>query len=119
MNDQPTNQDIIEAISDFSTHTDKKFDQIETRLDHVETRLGRVETQLDHVETKLNSVSSQMVTKEYFDEKTADLRGDIQILIRKEDRKFGALVEELLKQKILSEEAAKRILSMEPFAKTF
>ncbi len=36
-----------------------------------------------------------MVTKDYLDEKLADLRGDLTILIRKEDTKLKTLVEVL------------------------
>ncbi len=56
-----------------------------------------------------------MVTKDYLDDKLADLRGDLVVLLRKEDNKFGALVTELLKEEVISQDAAKRILQMEPF----
>lgn len=36
-------------------------------------------------------------------------------MMRKEDKKLLALIEELLNQQVISEEAAKRILKLEPF----
>ena len=56
-----------------------------------------------------------MVTKEYLDNKLGDLRGDLVILTRKEDRKLGVLVDELLERKVIDQDAARRIFSMEPF----
>jgi len=56
-----------------------------------------------------------MVTKDYLDEKLADLRGDLVVLTRKEDAKVRTLVEILRERKVLTDDDAKRILSMEPF----
>ena len=101
MDQLPTSQDILEAINVFSTHVDQRFDRLEGRVDGVEGRLNKIET--------------TMVTKDYLDDKLADLRGDLVVLLRKEDNKFGALVTELLKEEVISQDAAKRILQMEPF----
>lgn len=51
------------------------------------------------------------------DDKLADLKGDLIILMRKGDRKLGALVELLHKKHILTEQDARHILSLEPFPK--
>ena len=67
MPQEPTNQDILQAIGVFSNTVDKR----------------------------LNTIESTMVTKDYLDEKLADLRGDLTILIRKEDTKLKTLVEVL------------------------
>ncbi len=93
-NDELTNQDIIEAIGEFSNRVDGRFDKIEQRL---------------------NRVESTMVTKEYLDEKMADQRGDLTILMRKEDTKVRALTELLCQKKIITPEEQKRLLGMEPF----
>jgi len=57
-----------------------------------------------------------MVTKDYLDEKLIDLRGDLVVLIRKEDNKFKKLVDILQKHDIISETESKEIFTMEPFA---
>jgi len=95
LNEQPTNQDIIEVIQVFATHVDGRFDGIEQRLTKVE---------------------ATMVTKDYLDDKLADLRGDLTILMRKEDTKVKTLVGILYKRGIINEEDTKHILSMEPFS---
>ncbi len=71
------------------------------RFDRLEGRTGRIE--------------AGMVTKDYLDDKLADLRGDLTLLVRKEDRKVDALIEVIQKRKGISIEEAERILAMAPF----
>jgi hypothetical protein len=56
-----------------------------------------------------------MVTKDYLDEKLADLQGDLTVLMRKEDTKLKTLVEILIEKQVLSNEDKKRLFVMEPF----
>ncbi|MDP2816504.1 MAG: hypothetical protein Q8O19_07480, partial [Rectinemataceae bacterium] len=49
------------------------------------------------------------------DDKLAHLKGDMIVLMRKEDKKVQSLVELLHSKKVISEEEAKRILSMDLF----
>jgi hypothetical protein len=80
-----------------------RFDKVDERFDRIEGRVGKIE--------------AGMVTKDYLDEKLADLRGDLVVLTRKEDTKVGKLIEVLKRRKVISEAEEKEILSMEPFAK--
>lgn len=88
MDKKTTNNEILGAINEFSTRVDERFNKIE----------------------------SVMVTKDYLDEKLADLRGDLVVLIRKEDTKVKKLVDILLKRNIITEAESKEIFTMEPFA---
>jgi len=56
-----------------------------------------------------------MVTKEYLDDKLADLNGSLTLMMRKEDAKVRALIDKMEKKQVLSKEEMKAILSMEPF----
>ncbi|MFH1427575.1 MAG: hypothetical protein ABIG60_03535 [Patescibacteria group bacterium] len=87
MKKEITNKEILQAVNAFSNETDKRFNKIE----------------------------ATMVTKDYLDEKLSDLRGDLVILMRKEDVKVKRLVEILQKRKVLSNKEVKEIMSMEPF----
>lgn len=89
MENETSKNEILEAINEFSSKVDERFDKIE----------------------------ATMVTKDYLDEKLADLRGDLVVLVRKEDTKVGKLIEVLKRRKVISEDETKEILSMEPFAK--
>lgn len=109
IHDEPTNHDILEAISAFSSHVDQRFEKLESDV-------GALKSDVQSLKSDMHLVKSTMVTKNYLDEKLSDLRGDITILIRKEDTKVKALVDILCERKILSDEDKHRIFSMEPFA---
>jgi DNA polymerase II small subunit/DNA polymerase delta subunit B len=101
MTEETTKEEILTAISDFANHTEKRFDNLEGRF--------------DNLEGEVNTIKATMVTKDYLDDKLADLRGDLVIMLRKEDTKVKTLVDVLETQKIISETDAKKILTMEPF----
>lgn len=62
MDNRSNNQDVLEAINEFSSRVDERFDKIE----------------------------NTMVTKDFLEDKLADLRGDLVVLTRKEDRKLNS-----------------------------
>lgn len=83
--------ELVEAVNDYATNTDRRLDKIE----------------------------ATMVTKDYLDRKMADVKGDLVVIIRDEDKKLGTAVETLAGKKVISEEDKKNILSMEPFPKLY
>ncbi len=98
MNNQNPNNttlvDVLEAVNNASTETDKH---------------------LKNIKDEITTIKSTMVTKAYLDDKLANLKGDLTILMRKEDTKLKALVEILEEKKVLNPEDKKRIFSLEPF----
>lgn len=114
-----SNQDIFQAIQamdhKFTAANDDILSAVNTSFTAVETELFEIKDRLGGVEGRLGSVENQMVTKDYLDDKLHDLRGDLTVFIRKEDRKVVALIDELRQTKVLSEPAAQRILALEPF----
>jgi len=109
---EPTSREILEAIHAFAESVDERFNKIDERLDKTDERL-------DNLDGRVNKIGSQMVTKDYLDDKLVDLRGDLVVMLRKEDTKMSRLVEILMKKSLISEEETKAILSMEPFAKLY
>jgi len=109
MSNEPSNKEILAemlgAINVFSTETDKHFNKIDGHLDKIDGRLDKIE--------------NTMVTKYYLndklDEKLADLRGDLVVLVRKEDVKMKKLIDILKKRDLLNETEFNEIMSMEPF----
>jgi esterase/lipase len=87
MNQEPTISDVLEAIGDFSSKVDERFKRIE----------------------------SQMVTKEYLDDKMINLKADLTVVMRKEDHKLEALTKLLASKKVITDDDAKSILALEPF----
>jgi len=94
MENDTTKQEILEAINIFSTNVDQRFTKIESDI---------------------TTIKSTMVTKDYLDEKLSDLRGDLTLLMRKEDTKMKKLVEILRGRDVISEEDKTQIYAMEPF----
>ena len=78
-------------------------------LDNMDKRLGKVEK-------GLKKVRATMVTKDYFDDRLADLRGDIIILLRKEDRRIEYLIGKLREKNILDDKDVKKLESAQIFA---
>lgn len=101
-------QNIGEMIQDLATHMD-------VRLDRVEQDTSVLKTDMSVMKKDMIRVSSSMVTKDHFDDKVADLRADLVMLARKGNTKFSALVEQLLEQRVLDQNTARRLLAFEPF----
>lgn len=91
-----SSQEILDAIQAFAGNVDKKFEKIDKRLTKVE---------------------ALMVTKDYLDDKLSDLRGDLVVLLRKEDTKLSKLTKILADKKVISEQEREKIMAMEPFPK--
>ncbi|MEK7159724.1 MAG: hypothetical protein AAB766_04470 [Patescibacteria group bacterium] len=63
----------------------------------------------------IRRLETKMVTKEYLDDKIADVRGDLVAMTRKEDIKVNTLVETLETKKSLSKGEADKISALGPF----
>lgn len=98
-NAQPTLQDVLDAVNESSINTEGRLQKLEAGLQKLEAGLQSVKTEL----------------KDYMDVKMADLKGDLVLLMRKEDTKLKALVDVLHQKKVISEADAKHILGMDPF----
>lgn len=90
--------DVLAAINDFADKTEEKFNGLEKDVGYLR---------------------SNMVTEDHLDDKFHDLKGDLIVLMRKEDIKIRKLIEILKKRKVISEKEFKEILSMEPFPQLF
>ncbi len=76
----------------------------------------------DMMDEKLNNHPTKQDLRSEFahfdekmDEKLADLKGDLTVLMRKEDKKLVALIALLKNKQVISEEEVKQILALEPF----
>ena len=93
---------LIETVKDFAQYVHDRFLSIDDRFDRVETRLSRTE--------------AVMVTKEYLDDKLADLRSDLGLTDRNTNIKIHSLTDELVEEKSLKPVTGKTIKSLPPFA---
>ncbi len=129
----PTNADVLSAVKKLDQRfdkleksTDQRFSALETKTDNIltaindfatdtEKRFQGIENRFGTMETKVTRIDATMVTKDYLDDKLADLRGDLVVIVRKEDTKVSALLKLLQAKKLLSPKETGKILSMEPF----
>ena len=118
MTNEPTIQDVLDALSLFSTHVDQELGSLKTDIGSLKTELGSIKTEMGSLKTDLGSLKSIVVTKDYLDDKLADLRADLVVLARKGNTKLSTLVEELVAEKSLDPRVAQRILLLEPFPQT-
>jgi hypothetical protein len=103
---------VDESAEDTAKTVNKGFGELEEKMNE---RFDKVQGRLDKVEGRLDKVEATMVTKDYLDDKLSDLRGDLVVLMRKEDNKLKTLIDILKVKRIISADDEKRILSMEPF----
>lgn len=100
--------EVLEIVNFIKDRAATKQELLEVKND-----LGG---RLDNVEKRLTKVESQMVTKDYLDDKMADLRGDLVVMMRKEDNKLKTLLEILQTRKVITKIDATKVMAMEPFA---
>jgi len=107
---------VLEVIGDFSTKVDERFDRVEGRMGNAEGKLDKIDGRLDGIDKRLTRVESQMVTKEYLDDKLINLKADLTVLVHKEDDKLGVLTKRLASKKVITVADAKNISALEPFS---
>ncbi len=115
MTKEVTNIEILEAINDFSNKTEIRFQNIEKELTKQGKELTKQGKELTKQRKELTKQGALMVTKDYLDDKMADQRGDLTIIMRKEDKKVSKLIDILKNKNLITEKEAKDVLSMEPF----
>lgn len=72
---KPTTQDILEAMNVFSTHMDEEFASVRSEMvtkDEFNYQIERINDELSGINGRL----TQVVTKDYLDDKLSDLRGE-------------------------------------------
>ncbi|MDP2790071.1 MAG: hypothetical protein Q8O51_03005 [bacterium] len=110
---EPTINDVLEAIHSFAGQTEIRFEKIEGRLGNLES--GMVTK--DYLEKRLNKLQVHMVTKDYLDTKLANLEGNLIVLTRKEDQKLHTLVDILHDKQVIDDADMRRVERLEPFAR--
>ena len=55
-----TNLEILDALNDFSTSVDKRFDGVDKRFDLVDKRFDGVESRLDSLEYNQENIISKL-----------------------------------------------------------
>ncbi|MEA1963245.1 MAG: hypothetical protein U9M94_03345 [Patescibacteria group bacterium] len=93
----------------------ERFNSMDKRFNSMDEKFNKVDERLGSLEKETTRIISVMVTKDYLDDKLSDLKGDLVILMRKEDVKLKTLVKILHAKKIINENDKNKIFSLEPF----
>ena len=110
-NNKTTIHDVLMAVNKFSSLMDKRMDKMDGGMGKLEGRMEKLEGTV----TGMQSTMTTLVTKDYLDKKLADLRGDLVVLIRKEDHKVTSLIDVLHSRKVINSGEAKSLFRLEPF----
>lgn len=95
-----TEETLLPAVERI---VDEKVDGVEKKLDGVKAELSE----------KINTVKLELM--DYVGDKITDLRGDIILLLRKEDRRFFHLIKILHGKQVLDDEDIKIIEELKIF----
>lgn len=102
---EPTIGDVLAAINSFASDIESELSSIKVRhsLDILE-----IKSALSKVNTRLNTLP----TKDYIDEKLSDLRGDIVIGQKLNNKAVALVVKSLERKKVFQANEAKAILKL-------
>ncbi len=91
-------------------------DIMEFLQEHMVTK-EELHSELSSLRNELRSEIRQSELKilDSVDEKLSNLKGDLTVMMRGEDRKLTFLIKKMLERKLLSKEDADEILSLHPF----
>jgi hypothetical protein len=114
MEDASKNE-ILEAIGEFSNRVDEKFAAIDGKFAAIDGKFAAIDGKFAAIDSELKFIKSVMVTKDYLDDKLLDMKGDMVVMMRKEDEKVKTLVQILKQKNLLNDAEVKIILALEPF----
>jgi hypothetical protein len=129
-------EDILVAVNQSANQTQEQFEKIDQRFQKIDERFERMDGRIGTIEcmmatkadlegfatkkdlegfaTKddLEKMETRLVTKDYLDVKMSDLRGDLVVMVRKEDTKLKTLVGVLAGKNVIDQNDVKKIYSL-------
>ncbi len=103
--------EILEAIEIFSNAVNEKFEKIDVKFE-------KMDHKIEKIDERLNKIQSQMLTKEYLDEKLDGSKIDLEKMIRGTDDKVKLVSKKLTTKKVFTLDDHKDVLRLRPFAET-
>jgi len=103
-------QDVASSVHALAEHMDERFLVVENDV-------SGMRKDVSALTTDVKTLKNQMVTKNYLDDRLADLRADLIMMARKTNTKISFLIEGLVAEGSLRREVADQLLAMEPFAR--
>ena len=118
-----TLDEVLEAVNFFADKTERRFDYLEGEISGIKGEISGIKGEISGIKGEISGINGEIkgikeiiVTKDYLDEKMSDLRGDLVVMMRKEDTKLMTLVGVLASKKVLDNKDVRKIYALEPFA---
>ena len=106
-------QDANDTNTANGMSIDEKIDalaiSVKKGFDAVDAQFKSVDAQFADMKSEITTIRATMVTKDYLDDKLADLKGDLIQKLRKEDEKLEFLISLLRTRSVLTESDARNI----------
>ncbi|MBI4713904.1 hypothetical protein HY771_01840 [Candidatus Uhrbacteria bacterium] len=93
---------------------DAKVGQLDAKVGQLDAKVGQLDAKVDGLDKKLNQTKLDFL--DAMDDKLADLKGDLVILMRKEDQKVNNLIKLLVNRKLISNQEAVSLIEIRPFS---
>ena len=107
-----TTNKIMEFLQDHMV-VKEEFNNLRGEFNGLRGQVHNIDGRLQSLEVKVNQVKLDLI--DAMDKKMANLKGDLVVLLRTEDKKVDAFIEVLRKQRTLKEHDARSLLGMSPF----
>ncbi len=108
-------RDILDTVNAFANHTEEQFAEIRQEIGGIKQEIGGIKQEIGGIKQDITQIKATMVTKAYLDDKLADMRGDLTINDRKQDKKVDFLTRTLESKKIITAKEADAVVAMSPF----
>ncbi|MBI5732208.1 MAG: hypothetical protein HY982_02505 [Candidatus Magasanikbacteria bacterium] len=118
-----TTNEIMDFLKEHMVMKEE-FVPVKTDVSALKTDVSALKTDVSALKTDVSELRQDMMKMKLdlidaMDDKLADLKGDIVMLTRKEDKKVVSLIGLLKQKQVISENEAKALLTLEPFPQLF
>jgi hypothetical protein len=116
MAEEKTIAELYEFLQEHMVTKGELKGELKKLKEDLEGKMGKVKEDLEaKMATKEDLGKAKLELKDHLEEKLADLKGDLIVLMRKEDHKLLYLVKLLKEKNVISNDEVKELLDMEPF----
>ncbi|MFH2104769.1 MAG: hypothetical protein ABII72_00870 [Parcubacteria group bacterium] len=110
-----TKDDLKNGLENLAIMVKAGFDDVDKRFDSVATK-GELNSAKKDIKVEINK--HKLETQDFIADKVADVKGELVLLTRKEDKKLYCLVDKLGKKKVISPRDIAQLDRMKPFPRT-
>ncbi len=108
--------EILEVVNDFSSKMDKDISSLKSDVGTLKSDVGTLKSDVGTLKSDVGYLKSNMVTKDDLERSQAKQKGEIILTMRKEDIKLRELISTMHGKQMLTDTEVQHIITMEPFA---